>query len=171
MYALCIHWYSSKLPTSVKYLKMVKCLMQCKLVVRLALYSCSSGANWTGVGCVKVTGIFPPGKFSTEGSTPVVSPRNIPPMKSMHGNNVVWLCAKYAIDANLFRLESSILTRARRVANRNNVGGEHSLGAYTGVERSGGKYTSVYLQNRFLLLSVKHYVNCWWYEWAFRCRI
>ena len=47
-------------------------------------------------------------------------PRNIPIMKSMHGKNVVWLCAKYAVDANLFRLESSILTRA---INRNNVGG------------------------------------------------
>ena len=45
-----------------------------------------------------------------------------PPMKSMHGNNVVWLCAKYAVDANLFRLESSILMRA---TNRDNVwGGE-----------------------------------------------
>ena len=27
-----------------------------------------------------------------------IPPRNIPPMKSMHGNNVVWLCAKYAVD-------------------------------------------------------------------------
>ena len=41
----------------------------------------------------------------------------------MHGNNVVWLCSKYAVDANLFRLESSIKTRAKRATNRNNVGG------------------------------------------------
>ena len=94
-----------------------------------------------------VTGIFPPGKFPKEGSTPVFPPRNIPPMKSMHGNNVVWLCAKYAVDANLFRLKSSILTRAQRATDRNNVvtekrvGGEHSLGEYTGVEYSGGEYT------------------------------
>ena len=66
--------------------------------------------------------------------------RNIPSMKSMHGNNVVWLCAKYAVDANLFRLESSIWTRAKRATNRNNVGGEHSLGEYSGVERSGGNF-------------------------------
>ena len=56
----------------------------------------------------------------------------------MHGNNVVCLCSKYAVDANLFRLESSILTRAKRATNQNNLEGEHSLGEYTGVERSGG---------------------------------
>ena len=68
-------------------------------------------------------------------------PRNIPSMKSMHGNNVVWLCAKYAVDANLFRLESSILTRAKRATNRNNIGvRDHSLVEYTGVERSGGNF-------------------------------
>ena len=32
--------------------------------------------------------------------------------------------AKYAVDANLFRLESSILTRAKRATNRNNVATE-----------------------------------------------
>ena len=36
-------------------------------------------------------------------------------MISMYGNNVVWLCAKYAVDANLFRLECPI---------RKNVGRE-----------------------------------------------
>ena len=52
--------------------------------------------------------------------------------------------AKYAVDANL-----SILTRAKRATNRNNVatnrnktfgffGEEHFLGEYTGVERSMG---------------------------------
>ena len=34
--------------------------------------------------------------------------------------------------------ESSILTQA---TNRNNVGGEHSLGEYTGVQRSGEENT------------------------------
>ena len=67
-----------------------------------------------------------------------IPPRTIPPIKIIHGNNVVWLCTKYAVDANLFQLESSILTRAKRATNRNNVGGEHSVGEYTGVERSGG---------------------------------
>ena len=86
-----------------------------------------------------------------EGSTRVVPRRNIPPMKSMHENNVVWLCAKYAVDANLFRLESSILTRAKRLTNRNNVGGEYSLGEYTGVERSGDNFPGEsYLQHRDL---------------------
>ena len=61
-------------------------------------------------------------------------------MKSMHENNVIRLCAKYAVDVNLFRLESSILTRAKRATNRNNVGGEHSLEEYTGVERSGRNF-------------------------------
>ena len=51
-------------------------------------------------------------------------PWNIPPMKSMHGNNVVRLCAKYAVDANLFRLESSILPRVKRATNLNNVATE-----------------------------------------------
>ena len=49
--------------------------------------------------------------------------------------------AKYAVDANLFRLESSILMRAKRATNRNNVGGEHSLGEYTGAECSRDAYT------------------------------
>ena len=46
--------------------------------------------------------------------------------------------AKYAVDENLFRLESSILTRAKPATNRNNVatekrrgGGEFSVGEYT----------------------------------------
>ena len=54
-------------------------------------------------------------------------PRNIPPMKSMHGNNVVWLSAKYAVDVS----EASYKPEQRR--------GEHSSGEYTGVERSGGE--------------------------------
>ena len=83
---------------------------------------------------LKVTVIFPP----SEDSRPVVSFPEHYPVKSMHGNNVVWLCAKYAVDVNLFRLESSILTRAKQPTNRNNVRGEHSLGEYSGVERSGG---------------------------------
>ena len=66
--------------------------------------------NTVGDKYFLMTGLYLPEKFPLEGSTSVVSPRNIPPMKSMHGNNVVWLCAKYAVDANLFRLESSILT-------------------------------------------------------------
>ena len=49
--------------------------------------------------------------------------------------------AKYAVDANLFQLESSILTRAKRATDRNNVGGELFLREYTGVERSRGQYT------------------------------
>ena len=42
-------------------------------------------------------------------------------MKNMHGNNVVWLYTKYAVEPNLFRLESSIITRAKRATNRNNA--------------------------------------------------
>ena len=79
-----------------------------------------------------MTGIFSPEKFSPEGSTLVVTPRNIPPMKSMYGKYVVWLCTKYAIDASLFRLESSILTRAKRSTNRNYVGGTFLVGIYRG---------------------------------------
>ena len=62
---------------------------------------------------------IPPGRFH---------PGCFHPMKSMHGNNVVWLCAKYAVAANLFRLESSIITRVKRATNRNNLGGEHIPG-------------------------------------------
>ena len=64
-----------------------------------------------------------------------IFPRKVPPMKSMHGNNVVWLCPKYAVDVNLFPLKSPILTRAKRATSRNNVRGE-----YTGVERSAGNF-------------------------------
>ena len=71
-----------------------------------------------------VTGIFLPGKFPRKVLPRLFSPRNIPLMESMHGNNVVWLCEKYAADANLFRLKSSILTRAKRATNRNNVATE-----------------------------------------------
>ena len=89
-------------------------------------------------------GIFPPGKFAPEVSTPVVSPPEHSPLKSIHGNNVVWLCAKYAVDMKLIRLESSILTRAKRATNRNNVGGNipggtNRVGTFRG-EFSGGEY-------------------------------
>ena len=51
--------------------------------------------------------------------------------------------AKYAIDANLFWLESPILTRAKRATNRNNVGGEVSPQGWKtlGGETSGGEKT------------------------------
>ena len=76
------------------------------------------------------TGIFHPRKIPSGRFHPGCFPSGtFPPMKSIHGNNVVWFCAKYAVDANLSRLESSILTRAKRATNRSNVGGE-----YTGVE-------------------------------------
>ena len=52
----------------------------------------------------------------------------------MHGNNVVLLCAKYAVDANLFRLESPMLTRAKRTTSLNNGGGGKCLG---GIARGG----------------------------------
>ena len=61
----------------------------------------------------------------------MIGDRNFPPRK-------IPPHAKYAVDVNLFRLESPIITRAKRATNRNNVGGEHSLAEYTGVERSGG---------------------------------
>ena len=61
------------------------------------------------------------------GATPAfLCDRNIPPgkiptrrlqhypMKSMHLNNVIWLCTKDDVDTNLFRLESSILTQTKR---------------------------------------------------------
>ena len=65
-----------------------------------------------------VTGILPPGKFPPEGSTiPVVSHPNIPPPTKPG-------FAKYAVDANLFPLESSILTRVKRATNQNNVATE-----------------------------------------------
>ena len=76
-----------------------------------------------------VTGHFTPGQF----------PLALSPMKSIQGNNVVWLCTKYAIDANLFRLESPILTRAKRAINRNNVGGEVPWGEVSGGNCPGGK--------------------------------
>ena len=52
--------------------------------------------------CIKsVTGIFPP------------PPRKVPGF------------AKYAVDAKLFRLESTILLRAKRATNRNNIATEN----------------------------------------------
>ena len=82
-----------------------------------------------------VTGIFPTGRFHP-GFFPL---EHSPPTKPGF--------AKYAVDANLFPLGSSILTRATNrinaATNRNNIRffrGEHSLGEYTEVERTGGNF-------------------------------
>ena len=56
-----------------------------------------------------LTGIFPPGKDSG--------------------------FVKYAVNANLFRLESSILMRAKRATNRNNVATEKRSFKKTGNSR------------------------------------
>ena len=61
---------------------------------------------------------------------PEYSPRKVSPRMKPSDDSVVWLYAKYAVDANLFRLESSILTRAKRATNRNTVGGECSKGNF-----------------------------------------
>ena len=75
-----------------------------------------------------MTGHFTPGQFppalSPLDSSP---PPDHSPMKSTHGNNVVWLCTKYAVDANLFRLAFQILTRVKRATKRNNVGGAGNI--------------------------------------------
>ena len=42
---------------------------------------------------------------------------------------------EYAVDANLFRLESSMLTRAKRATNRNNIATENRVG--WGIFRGG----------------------------------
>ena len=67
---------------------------------------------------------FPPRKFP-----PLCSPRFFHPH------------AKYAVDANLFRLESPILTRAKRATNWNSAGGEvsHQGWKTLGRETSGGE--------------------------------
>ena len=65
----------------------------------------------TAVYVTAVTGTFPP-----EVSTPVFPSGSFPPLPH----------AKYAVDTNLFRLESQILMREKRATNRNNVGGEVS---------------------------------------------
>ena len=88
------------------------------------------------------------GKLPPENSPRMVPPRLFPPGIFPPTKPAF---AKYAVDANLFPLVSSILTRVKRATNRNNAatnrkktfgffGGEHSLGEYTGVERSGGVY-------------------------------
>ena len=47
--------------------------------------------------------------------------------------------AKYAVDTKLFLIESSILTPAKRAANRNNVSTDNRAGGEG--EFSGGEYT------------------------------
>ena len=71
----------------------------------------------------------------------------------MHGNNVVWLCAIYAVDANLFRLESLILTRVKRATNRNNVGGNIPWGNIPGWNVPGGRIPRTWIswKNEFFL--------------------
>ena len=59
---------------------------------------------------VSVLGPFSPGSFHPCVPPPVFYLRKFLPH------------VKYAVDANLFRLESPILTRAKRATNRNNVG-------------------------------------------------
>ena len=87
-----------------------------------------------------------------------VPSRNIPPMKSMHGN-VVWLCAKYAADANMFRLESSILTRTKRATNQNNVATEKRGGGGF----SGGSIPRTILSAKLLFVSTS--LKAWNYYW------
>ena len=57
-----------------------------------------------------------------------IGDRNIPPRKGPG-------FAKYDVDTNLFRLESSILTRAKRATNWNNVATEKRGGG--GIFRGG----------------------------------
>ena len=82
---------------------------------------------------------IPPGRFHP-GCFP---PENSTPMKPGY--------AKYAVDANLLKLESSILTRAKRATNRNNAaknqknlrffgGGTFLGGIYRGGTFRGGVY-------------------------------
>ena len=55
--------------------------------------------------------------------------------------------AKCALEANLFRLESSILTRAKRATNLNNVGGRDIPGNIIGWNVPGGTFRGgVYLE-------------------------
>ena len=79
----------------------------------------------------------PPENSSRKVPPQLFPPRNVSAMKSMHGNNVVWLCAKYVVKVNLFRLESLILMRTKRATNRNNVGGR---GTFLGGIYRGGKF-------------------------------
>ena len=72
-------------------------------LTRNILYSASIWHYWDNRGI--------PGQFSTalsplDNSLPVTFPQCI------HGNNVAWLWVKYAVDANLFQLESPILMRS-----------------------------------------------------------
>ena len=98
-----------------------------------------------------------------------IRPQKVPPRLFPFGTfpqNEAWLCE---ICRWPEPLESSILTRAKRATNRNNAttnqkifgffGGEHSLGEYTGVERSGGIFlgrsiprTAVTLSNSFQVI-------------------
>ena len=57
---------------------------------------------------------FPPRKFPPLCSPPFFPLRKFSPY------------AKYAVDVNLFRLESPILTRVKRATSRNEVGGKMS---------------------------------------------
>ena len=79
----------------------------------------------TSIYGVPVTGTFPPGSFHPCAPPRIFSPRKFPPH------------AKYTIDANLFRLESPILTRAKRATNRNKVRGEVSPQGWKNI--GGGK--------------------------------
>ena len=79
------------------------------------------------------TGTFPPRSFHSCVPPQFFLPRKFPPH------------AKYTVDANLFRLESPIITRAKRATNRNNVGGKVShprvknpRGETSGEEKPGG---------------------------------
>ena len=81
---------------------------------------------------------------STDNSIPDISPRKVSPL-TKHG------FTKYTVDANLFPLESSILTRAKRATNRKNRGGNCPWGnnpggnclweEITGWEMSGREFS------------------------------
>ena len=100
----------------------------------LALYIHEPALLWSGSN-LTVTGIFPPGKFPLEGSTSFVSPHE-----------------KYAWKQRCLALREVCRWREpvpTRILNPNATEasykleqrrGEHSLGEYTGVERSGGNF-------------------------------
>ena len=114
-YTLLINYNNTSISINYSSSQMYPLKIQVNLILKVSngdekLSFLSTHTAWlTAMRCQ--FGVFnsPP-----EGSTPVVSPRNIP-LHTKPG------FAKYAVDANLFPLESSILTRAKRATNRNNA--------------------------------------------------
>ena len=90
-------------------------------------------SNLAGLVNCTETGHLTLGQFP-----PALSPRTIPPMKIIHGNNVVWLCAKYALPTRVPNPNASEASYKPEQRREEVLWGELPVGEMSGTELSRG---------------------------------